>query len=53
MDFRGQRPKTGVENDIFSSEIGSRFGEPSGTCTINAIPPRIPHCPARVNFDKF
>ena len=29
--------KTGVENDIFWSEIGSRFGEPGGTS-----PPRIP-----------
>ena len=51
MDLRGQRPKTGVENDIFSSEIGSRFGELSGT--INATPPRIPTAPALVNFNKF
>ena len=29
--------KTGVENDIFWSEIGSGFGEPGGTS-----PPRIP-----------
>ena len=29
--------KTGVKNDIFWSEIGSRFGEPGGT-----PPPRVP-----------
>ena len=29
--------KTGVENDIFGSEIGSGFEEPGGT-----PPPRIP-----------
>ena len=26
--------KTGVENDIFWSEIGSGFGEQGGTCTL-------------------
>ena len=29
--------KTGVENNIFKSEIGSGFGEPGGT-----PPPKIP-----------
>ena len=38
MDFRGPAGlKTGVENDMFWSEIGSGFGEPSGTPL-----PRIP-----------
>ena len=50
MDFRGQRPKTGVENDIFSSEIGSRFGEPSGTMQPHR---EFPTASARVNFNKF
>jgi len=31
MDFRGQVLKTGDENDIFWSEIGSGFGESGGT----------------------
>ena len=35
--------KTGVENDIFWSEIGSRFGEPGSTS-----PPRIPRSTPRV-----
>ena len=35
--FSGFGLKTGVKNDIFWSEIGSRFGEPGGT-----PPPRIP-----------
>ena len=35
--------KTGVENDNFWSEIGSRFGEPGGTS-----PPRIPRSTPRV-----
>ena len=35
--------KTGVENDIFWSEIGSGFGEPGGT-----PPPRIPRSTPRV-----
>ena len=38
MDFRGLAGlKTGVENGIFWSELGSGFGEPGGT-----TPPRIP-----------
>ena len=37
--FAFKRPgvKTGVENNIFQSEIGSRLGEPGGT-----PPPKIP-----------
>ena len=35
--------KTGVENDIFWSEIRSRFEEPGGTS-----PPRIPRSTPRV-----
>ena len=35
--------KTGVENDIFWSEIRSRFGEPGSTS-----PPRIPRSNPRV-----
>ena len=34
--------KTGVENDIFWSEIGSGFGDPSGT-----HPSRIPRITSR------
>ena len=38
--------KTGVENDIFWSDIGSGFGELGGT-----PPPRIPRSnPPRVEF---
>jgi len=41
MDFRGPGLKTGVENYIFWSEIGSGFEEPEG------IPrPRIPRSTA-------
>ena len=36
--------KTGVENDIFWSEIGSGFGKPGGT-----PPPRIPRSTPRIH----
>ena len=41
-----QRPglKTGVENDIFWSEIGSGFGKPGGTPL-----PRIPRSTPRIH----
>ena len=39
MNFSGPGLKTGVENGIFWSEIGSGFGEPGGTPL-----PRIPRC---------
>ena len=48
MDFTGQVWKTGVENDMFWSEIGSGFGEPGGTplpiIPRSTPPPDIEHC---------
>ena len=38
-EFQSPGLKTGVENGIFWSEIGSGFGEPGGTPQ-----PRIPRC---------
>ena len=46
--------KTGVENDILWSEIGSGFGEPGGTWAAHHHqeypPPRIPPPPSRIRF---
>ena len=47
MDFRSGL-KTGVENYIFWSEIGSGFEETDGT-----PPPRIPRSTAPLGFAAF
>ena len=39
--------KTGVENDIFGSEVGSGFGEPDVT-----PPPRIPRSSPRLSLPR-
>ena len=39
--FKRPGLKTGVENNIFQSEIGSGSGEPGGTCPFTGILPHI------------
>ena len=50
--FGFERPglKTGVENDIFWSEIGSGFGEPGGT-PLPRIPRSTPHHGPGMTFE--